>query len=666
MVYLRHKRNVIPMEMIRNFNALGKDDVATAGGKGASLGEMTRAGINVPSGFVILATVFENVLRESGIMQEVQNILSTIDYGDTQSIERTSGTVRKMIYEVVIPENIVQEIQAHFKDLGTEYVAVRSSATAEDGRHYALAGQLESFLNTTEDALLMNIKKCWASIFSPRALTYIFESKLPLEGIAVAVVIQKMVQSEVSGTAFSVHPVTQDSNQLVVEAVHGLGEALVSGRITPDSYVIDKGSRSIAEIKKVTQEKGIFQKSGGGNEWMVIETEKKNVQKLSSDEILRLSDIILDIESHYGFPCDIEWAFAGGEFSIVQSRSITTLVAHKEDVRYTKVYTRENSLMALQIWERHQCDLLRERLGSVVPFSIFDVSDGVAQVYYRDDISDMWNSLITDAVKKNPDFVVETMRWFGGLLDELEAIWHQEKAKSVQELLVLINLASRAWVGVSISYFLPSLSDVSQESQDLGMALRERSVDFLERTDRIIQNTLRHIYPDLGDLVKYLTIEEVQGETLPSQEVLMSRQSHYIYFGFKVYVDTDIHGFIREHSLTIESESIPESMEEVHGQVAMRGVAQGKVRVVLKKSEILLVQEGEILVTAMTTPDYVPAMRKAAAFITDEGGITCHAAIVAREFGKPCIIGTKIATKVLQTGDLVEVDADNGVVRVLV
>jgi phosphoenolpyruvate synthase/pyruvate phosphate dikinase len=653
------------MEMIRNFNDLGKGDAAIAGGKGASLGEMTQAGMNVPFGFVILATVFENILRESGIGREIENTLDAVDYSDAQSIESASDAIRNMIFDVVVPENIVQEIHAHFKDLDAEYVAIRSSATAEDGRHYALAGQLESFLNTNENALLMNIKKCWASLFSPRALAYLFESKLPIKEVSVAVVVQTMIQSEVSGTAFSIHPVTGNSNQMVIEAVYGLGEAIVSGQITPDSYTIDKNPRSIAETKKVTQEKGIFQKSGGGNEWTVIEPDKQNVQKLSSDEILKLFDVILVIESHYGFPCDIEWAFTDGEFSIVQSRPITTIGAVKKNERYKKMYTRENSLIALQIWERHQCDLLREKLGSVVPFSIFDVYDGVANVYYREDISEVWSTLITDAVKQDPNFVVKTMKWFGELLDQLEVVWYQEKMDSVQELLTVADLASLAWVGVSISYFLPSLSDISQESQNLGMALRERSVDFLERTDRVIQNTLKHIYPNLGDLVKYLTIEEVRSEALPSQEVLMNRQKHYIYFGFEVYVERDIREFIREHSLIIIQENVPDSVEELHGQTAMGGLAQGIVRVVHKKSDINLLQEGEILVTAMTTPDYVPAMRKAVAFVTDEGGITCHAAIVAREFGKPCIIGTKIATKVLHTGDLVEVDADNGVVRVV-
>lgn len=653
------------MEMIRNFTDLGKDDTAIAGGKGASLGEMTRAGINVPDGFVIPATVFESTFHGSNVSKQIDALLGAVDDTDVQALEKVSAAIRTIILDAVIPEEITQEIRTHFEGLGTEYVAVRSSATAEDGHHYALAGQLESFLNTNEDTLLMNIKKCWVSLFSSRALAYLFESKLPIEGVSVAVVVQTMIQSEVSGTAFSVHPVTGNNDQLLIEAGYGLGEAIVSGQITPDSYTIDKHSRSIVETRNAVQEKGIFQKSGGGNEWIGIDEDKRNAQKLSSDEILKLSDIILAIESHYGFPCDIEWAFAGGKFSIVQSRPITTIEAIEKNERYTKVYTRENSLIALQIWERHQCELLREKLGSVVPFSIFDVYDGVASVYYREDTSAVWNTLITDAVKKDPDFIAETMWWFGGLLDTLETIWCQEKVESAEDLLLLADIAAQAWVGVSISYFLPSLPNVSSESQDLGMALRKRSVDFLERTDHSIQNTLKYLYPELGELTKYMTIEEVRSGNLPSTDVLMSRQTHFIYFGFKVYVDRDIRGFIREHSLMIAQEKVPESVEELHGQVAMRGSVQGLVRVVYKKSEIPLVQEGEILVTAMTTPDYVPAMRKAAAFVTDEGGITCHAAIVAREFGKPCVIGTKIATKVLHTGDLVEVDADTGVVLVL-
>jgi len=205
-------------------------------------------------------------------------------------------------------------------------VAVRSSATAEDSSSAAWAGQLDSFLNTTEKTLLANVQKCWASLFTPRAIFYRFEKGLHNNKISVAVVIQKMIESEVSGIAFSVHPVTQDHNQLIIEAGYGLGEAIVSGQITPDSYVIEKNPRRIIDRNVSTQERGIYRKpKEGGNEWQNIPQDKGKKQKLTDGQILELSELILKIENHYGTPQDIEWAYENNKFYITQSRPITTL-----------------------------------------------------------------------------------------------------------------------------------------------------------------------------------------------------------------------------------------------------------------------------------------------------------------------------------------------------
>ena len=162
-----------------------------------------------------------------------------------------------------MPDDIAGLIQKYFNELGTEYVAVRSSATAEDSASAAWAGQLDSFLNTTEIDLLEKVKRCWASLFTPRAIFYRFEQNLHTQKVSVAVVIQKMVASEVSGIAFSVHPVTQDYNQLIIEAGFGLGEAIVSGQITPDSYVVEKAPRRIIDKNIVEQTRGIFRIEGG-------------------------------------------------------------------------------------------------------------------------------------------------------------------------------------------------------------------------------------------------------------------------------------------------------------------------------------------------------------------------------------------------------------------
>jgi phosphohistidine swiveling domain-containing protein len=355
----------------------------------------------------------------------------------------------------------------------------------------------------------------------------------------------------------------------------------------------------------------------------------------------------------------------GDEVEVDANEGVVSLVRQKSGQLYRKAYTRENCLIAIQIWEEHQCRLLKEKVGTAVPLSIFDAYEGVVRVYYRHDIDDIWGKIIIDRATKDSRFVPDTMAWYGQQLDALEKIWKEGSVASPEALVELYKLASWAWVGLSISYFLPSLSGVTEKEQELGMKLRERSADFLELTDHAIQNTLHALHSDLGDLVKYLTIEEVRGNTIPSLEVLREREKHYIYYDFDLYSDVDIEPFLKLHNLEIQEEEITSDISELRGQTAMAGKVKGIVRVLKRKAEIPLLQEGEILVTAMTTPDYLPAMYKATAFITDEGGITCHAAIVARELKKPCVIGTKFATEILKNGDAIEVDADAGVVRIL-
>lgn len=313
------------MELIRDFKKIDKNDVSLAGGKGASLGEMTQAGILVPSGFVILSNAFEKFLEETDLNVEIDAALEAVDHKEMHTVENASEKIKALILQANMPKDIESEIKNFFKKLNSKYVAVRSSATAEDSASAAWAGQLESYLNTTEENLLENVKKCWASLFTPRAIFYRFEKDLHKQKISVAVVVQKMIESEKSGIAFSVHPVTEDKNQMIIEAGFGLGEAIVSGQITPDSYVVEKEPRNILDLNIETQERGLFRSASGGNKWQAIKEPKASSQVLTKEQILELAATVLRIENHYGFPCDIEWAFADKNFYIVQSRPITTL-----------------------------------------------------------------------------------------------------------------------------------------------------------------------------------------------------------------------------------------------------------------------------------------------------------------------------------------------------
>ncbi len=313
------------MEFVRNFIHLNKTDVGLAGGKGASLGEMTQAGIAVPPGFVVLACAFESFMAETELATVIASALTKVNHHEMHTVAHASAKIQALILSAEMPQAIVSAVLAAFDALGADYVAVRSSATAEDSSAAAWAGQLESYLNTPRDAVLEKVKHCWASLFTPRAIFYRFEKGLNTHAIAVAVVVQKMIESEVSGIAFSVHPVTEDPNQLIIEAGLGLGEAIVSGQITPDSYVVDKTSGEIVDTYIGEQERGLFLGGPGGNEWKNIPKEEGAKQKLTNEEVKELAQLIVHIENHYGFPCDIEWAKEDDAFYIVQSRPITTL-----------------------------------------------------------------------------------------------------------------------------------------------------------------------------------------------------------------------------------------------------------------------------------------------------------------------------------------------------
>lgn len=379
----------------KTFKQLSKSDVSIAGGKGASLGEMMRAGIPVPTGFVILVEAFDKFLAETDLVQEIASQLARINYKDINSVDRASNEIRDLFHDASMPEDLEKVILKEFKVLDAGYVAVRSSATAEDSSVASWAGELETYLNTTKETFFTNIKKCWSSLFTSRALFYAFEKGmvkidhqqkiraktcLPAVALAkagkklvdcypvsVAVAVQKMIQSEVAGICFTVHPVTEDRNQMVIEAGWGLGEAIVGGKITPDTYVMDKSKMTQGVILTPTLSRGkdlrrmsapksrirrrffvplrgtqndrfaildkniseqemmIVRKGASGTEEVQVPKAKRGRQKLTDRQIFALAKICLKIENHYAAPQDIEWALEGDKFYITQSRPITTL-----------------------------------------------------------------------------------------------------------------------------------------------------------------------------------------------------------------------------------------------------------------------------------------------------------------------------------------------------
>ena len=337
-IKLKHKE----MNFIKPFNKISKKDAFIAGGKGANLGEMIKAKIPVPSGFIVLASAFEEFLKQTDINVEIKAMWNRINIENIESVEENSEIVRALILKAEVPEGIKKEILNAFDKLKVGYVAVRSSATAEDSKIDSWAGELETYLNTTRENLIENVKKCWASLYTPRALFYRIKRGLRRKEISVAVVVQKMVQSEVSGVCFTIHPVTREKNQMAIEAVWGLGEALVSGQVTPDTYIVEKVKMQKSKCKMTNQNPKIKEKfkildvnaskqvkmivrDKNSTKEISVPKSKQSKQKLSERQIKELAELCLKIENHYKSPQDIEWALENEKFYIVQTRPITTL-----------------------------------------------------------------------------------------------------------------------------------------------------------------------------------------------------------------------------------------------------------------------------------------------------------------------------------------------------
>jgi phosphoenolpyruvate synthase/pyruvate phosphate dikinase len=665
--------------LIAWFSGLSKSDVGIAGGKGASLGEMTQAGIPVPNGYVISSNSFERFLEETDLNVELDAILDKVNHKEMQSIENASEEIKALIMNAKMPKDIEKEIEKRFKVLNSKFVAVRSSATSEDSSSAAWAGQLDSFLNTTEKTLLENVKRCWASLFTPRAIFYRFEKGLHETKISVAVVVQKMVDSEVSGIAFSVHPVTQDRNQLIIEAGFGLGEAIVSGQITPDSYVVEKSPRRIIDKNVSEQERGLYKISTGGSEWESVK-EKGAQQKLSDKQIMELTEIILRIEKHYGFPCDIEWAFEKGKFYIVQSRPITTLIDKENDkempsvsgkhdfkdelfkMKWSFFLGRPYDLFGASIYQAWVDNKkMRDLLGATISNNLYlEEHPSVVRRYVIKKELDEFNSVVRNIVltdKKKAKAILDK-----GLELNKCALKCLKKPnfKNIKEALdFLVELTLYATV---FPYFAYPVAKEINEISILKKAQKLRAESFYPKIiDEIIKPLAK---AKVGEKYSVMTISEILcnlGVDVDARWKNKEQGKRFVYAKVNgnetiEYVD-DIFDLIKRlENIEIGS--------EIFGQTAYPGKVIGRARLILGSS-VKDFNEGDILVSVTTNPVLLPLMKKSGAIITDEGGITCHAVIVSRELKKPCIVATKFATHLIKDGDFVEVDADKGIVVVL-
>ncbi len=433
-------------ESVLWFDEVDKDDVDSVGGKGASLGEMANNDFPVPGGFIVTAQTYRRLLQDTGIEDDLEEALD-VDVEDSEQLKQAHNRAVELVKNAGMPDDMRDEITAAYEELGDDvFVAVRSSATAEDLPDASFAGQQDTYLNVSgADDLVERVKDCWASLFTERAIYYRVEKGFSHEDVNIAVVVQRMIDADKSGVAFSSDPSTGEE-RVTVEAAWGLGESVVGGDVTPDNYVFDRETREVVDTK-VASKNVMHVKDAATGETVEKEVpdDRRDEQVLSEDEVREVSEAAERLEEHYGAPQDIEWAIEDGEFYVLQSRPITTIQ-----------------------------------------------EDG--------------------------------------------------------------------------------------ETEDEGAEVEES--------------------PD--------------GEGI------------------------------------------------LEGLGASPGKESGTVRIVRKLDEIDRIEEGDVLVTEQTMPDMVPAMKRSAAIVTDEGGLTSHAAIVSRELGKVAVVGTGNATKVLDDGDYVTVDGDKG------
>jgi rifampicin phosphotransferase len=314
------------MTFTKRFDEIGKDDSALAGGKGANLGELSRAGLPVPGGFVLTTGAYDAFVEANGVKGEI--VALALRAEDPVSFEAASETIGALFSRGALPEELTDEIHAAYGRMerdGETAVAVRSSATTEDLPGASFAGQQETFLNVRgEEELEAAVRRCWASLWTARAMAYRKRQGIAPETVSLAVVVQRMVEAEAAGVMFTANPANGRRDEAAISAAWGLGESVVSGSVTPDSIVVEKKTGRV--ISRETSDKVVMTEyTASGTEEHPVPEGRRRQPVLDDEMVAELARYGARIEELYGTPQDIEWAFAGREFTILQSRPITAL-----------------------------------------------------------------------------------------------------------------------------------------------------------------------------------------------------------------------------------------------------------------------------------------------------------------------------------------------------
>ena len=318
----------------------GEISLSRVGGKGSALAGLVSAGLPVPAGFLITIPAYEDFVRANDLEPRILEAIAGVDFADTTSAEAASEEIRGLFEAATMPEGLAAAIGSAYRDLGERRVAVRSSATAEDLPELSFAGQQDSYLNVSGNAaLLAAVQRCWASLWTARAIVYRERMGIDHHVISMGVVVQIMVDADVSGILFTANPATGDRSEIVLNASFGLGEAVVGGLVTPDTFVIDRASQTTKDVVIGSKEEMIVATADQGVETRVVSGDKREVATLSDDRIRELVELGMKAEAvRGGQPQDIEWAVVDERCVLLQSRPITGLAEPAEQLDWTAPY----------------------------------------------------------------------------------------------------------------------------------------------------------------------------------------------------------------------------------------------------------------------------------------------------------------------------------------
>jgi len=662
--------------------------VALGGGKGASLGELIRAGLHVPPGFVVTRPAFDAFMAAADPNGQVSGWLAEVESGQI-SVSDAAATIANLLGEASIPAAVSSAIVSSVRNLGVSSVSVRSSATCEDGSATAWAGQLDTYLDVAPDEIVSQVKACWLSIFEAPALAYGATHGFGAGEFGVAVVVQQMISSEVSGIGFSVHPVTQEPDLRLIEACFGLGEAIVSGKIVPDQYIVKRGATEIVESTRGDQRQGLFLEHGKPEPiWKELGVRGAE-PKLTDQQVLEYSSLLDRIEAHYGYPVDTEWALTGSVFHLLQARPITTLAPEYREqiVDHAEPWWRgfrrplsllESSIIALWMDSRHAAAdfgihidrFLAIQDESDLAILFFAKASFQAALEHIRELDRTNRSQLIAFLNRGHEIYqlsfeqIERGKGFRNLSDAVEQFVLTARYTTSFPAMVLMAFEQGHIDDPQIRTLAEELRSHSLYPRFLGQLIEPLVQEFVDR--------LGFSEPERAPEV--ITWRELERSSVDCHvlEERLERVRAGQRFVFQNLGDEQRLHFVTETGYLLMRESgqrqvvPPDDPDRISGQAAWPGVHRGRARVIMSSEpEGFEINDGDVLVSIQSNPNLMPLLRHAGAIVTDDGGIACHAGIICRELKIPTIIGTGRATSTIHDGDLVEVDATAQVVRIL-